>query len=233
MRNNLVNVDSIGIRSLTRMLSIEDRSAEGSRCDGMTTCTESGRRHAGSARSKTDGRDVLMMVHVGPLLSKESEEEINEHQASEQDGGASVAEVGDQQLGGEHEGQRGEGLAGEDPSIVGRHVKGTKGLVCIGGQQRKDATDAEINDTDPNEIDPLIDGDHKGQGGEEDGGNKADDRHDDLVSEFVIEGAPNRSRETIAQGRDGADKGKELIVFDFVQDQCLVTFVHSVRKHTL
>ena len=81
--------------------------------------------------------------------------------------------------------------------------------------------------------DPLIDGDHKGQRGEEDGGNKADDRHDDLVSKLVIEGAPNRSRKTIAQGRDGADKGKELIVFDFVQDQRLFTFVHSVRKHTL
>lgn len=102
-------------------------------------------------------------------------------------------------------------------------MKSTKRLGGVGREESKVATNNEVEETDPEKVQVAVDGSNEEKGAREDTHTSADDAHDHLVTEFIIlqhggqgkeiyENTPNRTRETVAQGRNGADEGAEEII---------------------
>ena len=122
----------------------------------------------------------------------------------------------------------------ENQAVVNTKVLGTEGLVCECGEEGSRSTDTEINDTNPDKEHPLSSVFRQTESENENHENQKHEAHCNSITEFIVlfvntgnqqyDPSPERTKETIADGRNRSHHDQEEIVGDECGTEKLVGY---------
>ena len=167
---------------------------------------------------------------VIPLLSEARETGSDDDHDRENDRDSRVSQLVDEGVHEEGGDECGDELVGEDPSVVAGHVQVAEGDGGVRGEHGVVATDAEIDETDPDEEAGRRHLGRERERADEQCSDDAQEGHGAAIGPLVHQRAPHRSEQAIAHRGNRPSHHQEVVVADERLSKHLPVGRHERRR---